>query len=445
MSADWDGTFDFQSEGNSMRFQVMAISQIKPSPRNARTHSAKQIRQIADSIYTFGFTSPLLVSEDGELIAGHGRYQAAKSLGIGMVPVVIVGGLSPAKRRALAIADNRIAENAGWDRARLAIEIPELSDLLSAEGLDVSVLGFEPVEIEHLQTKFERTAPPRNNDAIDPAWGEAPTVSRPGDLCVLGNHKLLCGDVRSADLACLMTGCRADMAFLDPPRSELTGPSAFAVADGDMSSRDSVRFLSRAFDAAASVSREGAIHLVCTDWRCIPELIAAAEPTYGEAVDVAVREKSEADPGFLYRSELEFIFVFGIPPLNIATGGPKRSRSNIWHYRDVKASGRRDGVRLPPAGKPVGFIADVLKDCTGQGHIVLDLFAGVGTTVMAAERLGRHARALEVEPRLVDVAIRRWQTFARADALHAESGLSFDDIAAGRRLSAGRSPHQSEI
>jgi DNA methylase/ParB-like nuclease domain len=428
-----------------MRIQHMAISQIKLNPRNARTHSAKQIRQIAKSIVEFGFTNPLLVDEDGELIAGHGRYRAAVLLGIEMVPVIIVAGLSPAKRRALAIADNRIAENARWDRARLAIEIPELSDLLSAEGLDVSILGFEPVEIGHLQTEFERPAPPLNNDAIDPAWGEAPAVSRPGDLWVLGSHKLLCGDVGGADLGCLMADCRADMAFLDPPRGKPAGPSAFAAADGDMSSRDSVRFLSRTFDAAASVSREGAVHLVCTDRRCIAELMAAAEPIYGEAVDVAVWEKSEADPGFLYRSELEFIFVFGIRPLNIATGGPMRSRSNIWHYRDVKASGGGNGVRLPPAGKPVGFIADVLKDCTRKGDIVLDPFAGAGTTVMAAERVGRHARALEVDPRLVDVAIRRWQAVARGDAVRADSGLSFDDIAAGRRLSAGASPHQSEI
>jgi hypothetical protein len=192
-----------------------ATSQISRLPPRVVRAFPKQIRQIAKSIVEFGFTNPLLVDEDGEVIAGEGRYRAALLLGIEMVPVIIIAGLSPAKRRALAIADNRIAQNAGWDRTRLAIEIPELSDLLSAEGLDVSVLGFEPVEIEHLP-RFERTAPPRNDDAIDPAWGEAPTVTRPGDLWVLGNHKFLCGDVRGADLTCLMTGCPADMAFLDP-------------------------------------------------------------------------------------------------------------------------------------------------------------------------------------------------------------------------------------
>jgi hypothetical protein len=222
-----------------------------------------------------------------------------------------------------------------------------------------------------------------------------------------------------------MTSCRADMAFLDPPRGKLTGPSAFAVADGDTrhrptgrrratgsaatSSRDSVRFLSRTFDAAASVSREGAVHFVGMDWRCIAELMAAAEPIYGEAVDVAVCEMSEADPGFLYRSELAFIFVFGIRRLNVATGRPKRSRSNVWHYGDVKESGRGDGVRLLPGGKPVGFIADVLKDCTRNGDIVLDPFAGAGTTVMAAERVGRRMEGPMLLAELIT-------------AIHAEAG-----------------------
>jgi ParB-like chromosome segregation protein Spo0J len=151
----------------SMRVQEIAIAQIKPNPRNARTHSAKQIRQIADSIVAFGFRNPLLVNERGELIAGHGRHQAAKLLGLETVPVLIAHKLSPTQQRSLAIADNRIAENAGWDRARLAIEIPEVAQVLSAEGLDVSILGFEPIEIEHLHTECEPAAPTPRRDGTD--------------------------------------------------------------------------------------------------------------------------------------------------------------------------------------------------------------------------------------------------------------------------------------
>src|SRR6266702_2656856 len=207
----------FGIEEDSVSVQAIPIGQVKPNSGNSRTHSAKQIRQIANSIVAFGFTSPLLVSEDGELIAGHGRYQAAKLLGLANVPVIVVAGLSPAKRRALAIADNKIAENAGWDRERLAVEIPELTSLLSAEGLDISILGFEPVEIDQLQTDFEEESSDPQ-DSVEPNWFDMPRVSQLGDLWVLGNHRLMCADARRADaISKLMTNCRADMAFLDPP------------------------------------------------------------------------------------------------------------------------------------------------------------------------------------------------------------------------------------
>jgi hypothetical protein len=174
-----------------MRVQQIAISHIKLNPRNARTHSAKQLRQIANSMVAFGFTNPLLVSEDGELIAGHGRYAAAKLLGLAEVPVIVVAGLSPAKRRALSIADNKIAANAGWDRKRLAIEIPELTAILSTEGLDISILGFEKIEIDKIiNIDCEPKAAHRALN-IDPKWFKAPTV------WLLGEHKLVCGETRS--------------------------------------------------------------------------------------------------------------------------------------------------------------------------------------------------------------------------------------------------------
>jgi len=201
----------------NVRVQALPISQIKLNSRNSKTHPAKQIRQIANSIVAFGFTNPLLVTEDGTLIAGEGRYRAAQLLGLATVPVIVLAGLSPARQRALAIADNRIAENSGWNRERLAIEIPELAGLLEAEGLDVSILGFEAVEIDQLVTDFDDDAGDPQ-DAIEPKWLKDRPVSKLGDLWVLGPHRLLCGDARSAaDITRLMAHCRADMAFLDPP------------------------------------------------------------------------------------------------------------------------------------------------------------------------------------------------------------------------------------
>jgi DNA modification methylase len=184
------------------------------------------------------------------------------------------------------------------------------------------------------------------------------------------------------------------------------------------------------------VSRKGALHYVCTDWRHIAELMAAAKPVYGDTINIVVWVKSNAGQGSFYRSQHELIGVFRVgeaPHLNnVELGRHGRSRSNVWHYAGVNSfrAGRMEELRLHPTAKPVALVADAIKDCTRRGDVVLDIFCGAGTTLLACERIGRHARTLEVEPRFVDVAVRRWQTFTRRDAHHAESGLSFDEIAA---------------
>jgi hypothetical protein len=265
------------------------LGAIKPNPHNARTHSAKQIRQIANSMAAFGFTNPLLVSEDHEVIAGHGRYEAAKLLGLKNAPVIIVPGLSPARRRALAIADNKIAENAGWNRERLAIEIPELTELLSVEGLDISILGFEPPEIDQVRLESEEPAAgsddgARSHNDIDAAWGSTAAVSLPGDLWILGRHKLLCGEGRpAADLERLMGDDRADMAFIDSLADMRTG----AARGG----------LGGALEAAAAVSREGAVHFVCTGWEGACDLAATVKNSGRRLLDVVVWVKSAPSKG----------------------------------------------------------------------------------------------------------------------------------------------------
>ena len=306
------------------------------------------------------------------------------------MPVIVLAGLSPARLRALAIADNKIAENAGWDRERLAIEIPELAGLLETEGLDISILGFETVEIDQLVTDFEEdAADPQDN--IDPQWLKGCVVSKPGDLWVLGPHKLLCGDARSAaDIGRLMAQCRADMAFLDPPYNVRIGGvvgrgrtkhSEFAMASGEMSSAEYVRFLGITLNTAASVSREGALHYVCIDWRHIVDLMAAAKPVYGDAINIAVWVKTNAGQGSFYRSQHEFIGVFRVgqaPHLNnVELGRHGRSRSNVWHYAGVNSfrTGRMEELRSHPSAKPVALI-DAIKDCTRRGDIVLDTFSG---------------------------------------------------------------------
>jgi ParB-like nuclease domain len=202
---------------------------LKPNSRNARTHSKKQIRQIADSVLAFGFVVPIVVDENNTILLGHGRLAAAIDLDLNEVPVIVIEGLSEAKKRALLLADNKITENAGWDRKRLHIELPELAELLIEEGLDISITGFEPVEIDQIAIDFEEdTSDPA--DTIESAWLTASVVSKHGDIWQLGEHRLLCGDARDrGDLDRIMAGKRAAMAFLDPPYN--VGSKASSGAD----------------------------------------------------------------------------------------------------------------------------------------------------------------------------------------------------------------------
>ena len=259
------------------------VGQIKPNPRNTRTHSSKQIRQIADSIRTVGFTSPVVVDEDFVLLAGEGRWAAARLLRLKEIPAVVVVGLTEAKKRALLLADNRLAASSGWDRERLSVELPELSELLIQEALDISVTGFEPAEIDQLATDFriDSDEPP---DDWQAELGE-PRVSKPGDMWRLDPHRLLCGDARSAvDIARLMAGQRASAGFFDPPYNlrvrDIVGRGRakhreFAMASGEMPRSAHTAFLTDTLRGAANGCRDGAVNYVCMDWR---HLVSSEQP-----------------------------------------------------------------------------------------------------------------------------------------------------------------------
>jgi DNA modification methylase len=389
--------------------QWIAVDAPKPNARNARTHSKKQIHQIADSIAAFGFVVPILIDEDGSIIAGHGRYEAAKLLGLKQVPVIVVQGLSEAKRRALALADNVIAQNAGWDREMLAVELPELSELLIEEGLDISITGFGAPEIDQLTADFEED-PSDPADIVDPDWSTAAPVTKLGDLWQLGPHRLFCGDARSgSDLARLMGGSQAAMAFLDPPYNvrvrDIVGRGRikhreFVMGSGEMSQTEFVAFLTKVLGTAASVSKNGAVHYVSMDWRHIGELLEAGGTVYGATLNLAVWVKTNAGQGSFYRSEYELVGVFRVgeaPHLNnIELGRHGRNRSNVWHYAGANSfrAGRLDDLKSHPTVKPVSLVADAMKDVTRRRDIVLDTFCGSGTTILAAERVGRRAYLL---------------------------------------------------
>jgi DNA modification methylase len=269
----------------------------------------------------------------------------------------------------------------------------------------------------------------------------------------MGHHRILCGDARSSEtLNRLMDGSRAAMAFLDPPYNvrvrDIVGRgrvkhAEFAMGSGALSRAEFVEFLKRTLTAAAAVSRNDAVHFVCMDWRHIGELLEAARTVYDETLNIAVWVKSNAGQGSFYRSQHELVGVFRVgcsPHLNnIELGRHGRNRTNVWHYAGVNTFrvGRMDDLKLHPTVKPIALVADAMKDCSRRGDVVLDTFCGSGTTILAAERVGRRTYALEIEPRFVDVAIRRWQAFTRKDAIHVATGHCFDELAANAANDVG--------
>jgi len=347
---------------------------LKPR-RNARTHSKKQIRQIANSFLRFGWTYPILIDEDGVILAGHGRYEAALLLGLREVPVIVVAGLSEAEKRALALADNKIAANAGWDRAVLAIELGELADLLPECNLDIDITGFEPAEIDALMGDL---VDPEQDPVDDlPEIAKKP-VSRIGDLWVLGEHRLLCGDSReAAHIRQLMLRASAAMVFTDPPYnvrvSSIQGRGKikhreFVAASGEMSTEQYTGFLVSALSLAAKHSVSGSIHFVCIDWRHASEMLVVGNEVYAELKNLVIWVKTTAGQGSFYRSQHELIFVFknGDAPHvnNFQLGQHGRNRSNVWTYPGVNTfrAGRLDELAMHPTVRPVALVAGAMRD-----------------------------------------------------------------------------------
>ena len=427
------------------RIELRPLATLRPNSRNARTHSRKQVEQIAQSIRRFGFTNPVLVSDDDEIIAGHGRVRAAKSLGMTSVPTIRLSHLSQEERRAYVLADNKLAENAGWDLEILSIELQALIDI----DFDLSLTGFSPAEID-LTLDFSKDRKPDQPDRAD-IIPQTPrrAVTLAGDLWLLGRHRLLCGDARSRpDLDILLAGERVDLVFTDPPYNVAIDGNVcglgsvrhreFVMASGEMSSAQFVSFLSNTLGNAASVCRDGAIAFVCMDWRHIRELLEASGTVFSKLKNLCVWNKTNGGMGSFYRSKHELVFVFkiGTSPHtnNFGLGETGRPRTNVWDYAGISSmtAGRAEELAMHPTVKPVALVADAIKDCSHRGETVLDLFGGSGTTLIAAEGCGRCARLLELEPGYCDVTIARWQSLTGQRAVLAASGQPFEDVAAER-------------
>ena len=414
---------------------------LKPRLKNPRTHTPRQIKQIAASITEFGFINPVLIDGDDEIVAGHARVAASISLGMTDVPTVRVGHLSPAQIRAYVIADNRLAENAGWDRELLALELQELS---VQPNFDVTVTGFEMAEIDLLVGEASH-GEPDEADAIPEIDRSLPAVSRLGDCWQTGDHLLLCGDaLKARSYERLLHSKRAQIIFTDPPYNvRIAGNVSglgkaqhreFAMASGEMTPREFTNFLRRALKNLAEFSVDGSIHFVCMDWRHIRELADAADDAYTELKNICVWSKSNAGMGSLYRSAHEFIFVYknGCAKHinNVELGRFGRSRTNVWEYAGMSSFGKDREASLAehPTPKPLALVSDAILDCSKRGGIVLDAFAGSGTTLLAAEKTGRRGYGIELDPHYADLIIKRFEEVYGLGAIHVDSDLSFDRV-----------------
>lgn len=392
------------------------VDSLKPDPRNARTHPRRQLEQLRASIRQFGFTNPVLVDDTGVLIAGHGRLRAAKELGLAQVPCITIANLSDAEKKALRLSDNKIALNAGWNLEILKLE---LADIASIDiDFDLSLTGFSSGEIDVV---LKAANDP--DDEVIPAVPATP-ATRPGDIWVLGEHRIGCGDGRDREFLrrLLGEGASIDAAFLDPPYNVKINGHAnakgrhreFAMASGEMSDGEFRMFLTETLGAAASVSRDGAVHFVCMDWRHMEDLFAAVGPVYDDLLNICVWNKSNAGMGSLYRSKHEMVFVYRVgsaPHANmVELGKHGRNRTNVWDYPSVNsmAGSRREDLDLHPTVKPVAMVADAYQDVTKRGDLVCDMFLGSGTSLIAAERTGRRCRGCDIDPAYVDLAVERW-------------------------------------
>ncbi|MDJ0614773.1 MAG: DNA methyltransferase [Rhizobiaceae bacterium] len=424
------------------------IEKLVPYIGNARTHSKEQIALIAKSIERFGFTNPVLVDDAFCILGGHGRVEAAKQLGLEKVPIILLSHLSEDERRAYILADNKIAEQAGWDNELLAIELQGLMDI----DFDLELTGFSTTEIDIVldeQSVGLREA----NKELDsvPTLEHAVPVTQTGDLWRLGNHLLLCGDAqKEEDVERLCVKAKIDLLITDPPynvpiNGNVTGLGAhkhreFAFASGEMSSDQFTSFLQSTLSNASKSLKDGAIAFVFMDWRHMRELQEAGDAAFDELKNLCVWNKSNAGMGTFYRSKHELVFVFKkgrAPHTNtFRLGETGRYRTNVWDYAgaNVWSETRLEDLAMHPTVKPVEMIADAIKDCTKQGETVLDIFGGSGSTLIAAEVTERKARILELDPIYCDTIIRRFEKLGLGNAELVSNNKTFAEIVEERLI-----------
>lgn len=411
--------------------EIVEVSRLIPYAKNSRTHSEAQVGQIAASIREFGFTNPVLIADDDTIIAGHGRLLAAQKLGMDRVPCIRLSHMTEAQRRAYVIADNKLALNAGWDDELLALELGELRD----GGFDLSLTGFSADELAGLL--IEETEGLTDEDAVPPV-PEVP-ASVLGDVWLMGRHRLMCGDSTSVSaFDVLMGGERADLIFTDPPYGMSYGGGRAAgsskkgatvkahgmILNDDLQGNDLIALVRDAIATSVACAKDGAPLYACFTWRTYAEFEAALEGLGREVKACIVWDKKSIGLGNShYRPQHEFIFYCG------GQWHGDKSQSDVWSL-----SRGATGAYVHPTQKPVELVERALVNSSKAGDVVIDCFGGSGSTLIAAEKSGRHARLMELDPKYVDVIVARWQEFTGLQAMHLDTGTTFAEMSAGRSV-----------
>ena len=425
-------------------FLLSRVDALKEHPANPRKHSRTQVRAIADSIRTFGFNGSIVIDGNNRVLAGHGRLEAARLLGLTVVPTICIPHLSDAQARAYMLADNKLTDRSSWDDNKLAIELKALLDI----DLDLTeATGFEMAEIDLRIQSLELDDIDRADEFKAP---ESPPVAAIGDIWTLGRHRIYCGSALNAESYESVLGhLKCSAVFTDPPynvriNGHVRGNGAvshreFPMASGEMTASEFQTFLSESLALAAANTFEGSLIYACMDWRGLEPMMAAARTNALEQLNLCVWVKTNGGMGSFYRSRHELIFVFrhGKAPHtnNVQLGRFGRNRTNVWNYAGANSFARgkkSEAFDCHPTVKPIRLVEDALLDCTKRGDAVLDPFLGSGTTLLAAERTGRKCLGIELDPVHVETAIRRWEAMTGEIAKNQDS-FSLSELKTGAK------------
>ncbi|GAA0832849.1 site-specific DNA-methyltransferase [Cupriavidus pauculus] len=407
----------------STHIERWPTEKLVPYARNARTHSEEQVAQIAASIVEFGFTNPILAGSDGVIVAGHGRLAAAQKLGLDTVPVVVLDHLTPTQRRALIIADNRIAENAGWDDAMLRIELQSLQE----DGFNLDITGFDVDALAEIMAGEETTVDGNIDEDAIPELNET-AISRPGDVWILGNHRLVCGDATQASShEQLLAGQRVQMIWSDLPYNVNYANSAKDKLRGKhrpiLNDNLGEGFYDFVFDALSLMLPhcDGAVYIAMSSSE-LDTLQAAFRAAGGKWSTFIIWAKHTFTLGRAdYQRQYEPI-LYGWPEGSSRHWCGDRDQGDVWN---IKKPARND---LHPTMKPVELMERSIRNSSRPGDVVLDCFGGSGSTLIAAEKSGRRCFMMELDPKYCDVIVRRWQEFSGGKAISEDGQRVFDEV-----------------